>query len=748
MFRKYPSVFLLTGVVAGILLADSTHLPAWIFLLFCLACGTLAVLSLSSSRTRVLVIFCLGAVACFAGLRFALACYDLSADNVGRYADGRRTYQLFGTVTDWPDLKPELTEIRLDLDSLSGPPSVAIRGTVLLKITDTSTAVQRGDRIECFGRIYPVATNASGGSFNYQRYLSLKGISGIVYLPTLLDVRIDRRNQYGFFEFIDRLRGAIRASFYANLSPEAAALASGFLIGETRDISVDLYQRFRESGTLHLLAVSGSNVALVLVFFVAILRPFRISRKLRAIILMGIVVIFSFLSYGEPSVLRASVMAGLVLGATILERRYDLNNVIALAALLILLADPGQLFDVGFQLSFVIAWGLIFILPRLLNLLAPYHNKTWYRYVAFPLIVSLVAQICATGLIAIYFHRIPILSPIANLIVVPLVSIVVVGSLVLLLAHLVMPILGVLVGSWLNLIILAVVRSVELFGSDAAPGLRFDNVPATGVVVFYVLLAITAAAITNRRCRRVSLVSVIIVANGLLMIGTFSALRADSATQVNCFSIPGGVAATINRSGSNEGDLVLTGLKQTKYRIDEKVLIPALSSNGIEKISRLFVLAGEYGALDDLCRLAGAYKVDTILVSSKLLPSVLEVLSRDSVQIERVAAISFSDLPAERTGPGYFTFADGLAVYGEEEAVFFLNKLGPHIALPDLETTPTTIVLGQTWTISSETEDFLKSSGINAVVCSKIEQPAPSYESWSTEVHQLSLDGSFKLSLR
>ncbi|HKK20714.1 MAG TPA: ComEC/Rec2 family competence protein, partial [candidate division Zixibacteria bacterium] len=450
MFRKYPSLCLLAGVTAGILLADTLRIPAWVFMIFCLVLGSVAMLTLAARRRLLFAVLCIGTFCCFAALRFALSYYDLSANNVIQYADGSHSYRLFGTVSDWPRLKPELTEIRLDLDSLVTQRSLLVRGTVLLRITDTTTAIQRGDRIECYGRIYPVKSGRSGSTFDYQRFLRLKGISGTVYLPTLLDVRIDRRNRYSFFAFIDRLRSTIRSSFYRNLTPEAAALATGFLIGETRDIPVDLYQRFRESGTLHLLAVSGSNVALILVSVVALLRPFRIRRKPRALLLMAIVVVFSFLSYGEPSVLRAAVMAGLVLGASVLERKYDLNNVIALAALIILLADPSQLFDVGFQLSFVIAWGLIFILPKVTALLSAHRNKRWYRYLVFPLLVSLTAQVCATGLIGLYFQQVPVLSPAANLIVVPLVSVVVVGSLILLLADLVLPILGLMVGSWLN----------------------------------------------------------------------------------------------------------------------------------------------------------------------------------------------------------------------------------------------------------------------------------------------------------
>jgi competence protein ComEC len=747
MFRKYPSLCLLAGVAAGILLADTFRIPAWVFMIFCLALGSAAILTLAARRRLLFAFLCIGTFLCFAALRFALSYYDLSANNVIRYADGSHNYRLFGTVSDWPRLKPELTEIRLSLDSLVAQRSLPVRGTVLLKITDTTTAIQRGDRLECYGRIYPVKAGGSGSNFNYQRFLRLKGISGTVYLPTLLDVRIDRRNRYSFFAFIDRLRSAIRSSFYRNLTPEAAALATGFLIGETRDIPVDLYQRFRESGTLHLLAVSGSNVALILVSVVALLRPFRIRRKPRAFLLMAIVVIFSFLSYGEPSVLRAAVMAGLVLGANVLERKYDLNNVIALAGLIILLADPSQLFDVGFQLSFVIAWGLIFILPKVTGLLSAHHNKRWYRYLVFPLLVSLTAQICATGLIALYFQQVPVLSPAANLIVVPLVSVVVVGSLVLLLADLVLPILGLMLGSWLNVVLIAVIRSVQLFGAEGTPSLRFESVPETYVVVFYLLLALSAASITSRYLRRVAVTSFAVVVNAVLILLVVHHLKEKPRAELYCFTVPGGIAATVQSRGNESVDLVLLNLRQAKYRIDEKVLDPALKSVGVHSIKRLFLLSSEYGALDDVGRLASAYSVDTVFVAQVLMPSLREVFTRDSVLAESTRIMAFSDLFSARADRGYFTFADGLALRGEQGLVVFSNGVDLPEQVRAVEDRSAVLVLGQTWSLGGEAVRALRERGINSIVCSKIEQPDIPVEEWETEVHQLYSEGRLKLAL-
>ena len=126
------------------------------------------------------------------------------------------------------------------------------------------------------------------------------------FLPTLLSVQVDKRPAVGLLAAVDEVRTWIRSAMEEHLSPTGSALARGFLIGETRDIPPDIYGMFRDSGTLHVLAVSGSNVALVLLFFIWVLRPFWLKPSTRAIILLVVIALFAGLSYGDPSVIRAS----------------------------------------------------------------------------------------------------------------------------------------------------------------------------------------------------------------------------------------------------------------------------------------------------------------------------------------------------------------------------------------------------------------------------------------------------------
>ena len=358
MVRRYPCIFLLAAVILGIFAADTLSVAVWIS--FPLAVLTISLGLVSYGRGRALSAGVLLAVgfAAISATHFGLRYVECGPHDLSRYVNPKQLVRVYGEVADWPDLRHNRTRITVDIDSLVTDRSVTVKGAILLQISDTTTALQRGDRVDFQARIYPVERAAAPGEFDYARYLRLHGIRGTANLPTVLGVRVIRAGKTTFSGFIDYLRREIVTCFKENLSPLSASLAAGFLIGETHDIPPEIYRLFRDSGTLHLLAVSGSNVALVVLFVLVLMRPFGPCQGTKALVLLAVVVIFSGLSYGEPSVIRAAIMAGLVIVARYLGRLTDLNHIIAMTALIILLVDPAQLFDVGFQLSFVTGVGI------------------------------------------------------------------------------------------------------------------------------------------------------------------------------------------------------------------------------------------------------------------------------------------------------------------------------------------------------------------------------------------------------
>ncbi len=281
-----------------------------------------------------------------------------------------------------------------------------------------------GDRITCSGLLQERSRPRNPGEFDYGRYLELNDIGGIIRTgPTDSLVCSVAAGGVGLGTFVSSAQRWLYAVFDTLHPPDHAAFLKGVVLGFRAQISEDVKQSFMETGTIHILAVSGSNVAVVALAFTAVLGFSRLSRRLRAVgTAMGIL-FYMLVTGSSPSVVRATIMALLVLGATMAERRTDVYNALAAAAVVLLLWNPLTLFDVGFQLSFAAVWSLVYFYPILESVV----RKIPERFEEIKAMdaglklfaVSLAAQIGTLPFTVYYFNRISIIGIVANLVVVP-----------------------------------------------------------------------------------------------------------------------------------------------------------------------------------------------------------------------------------------------------------------------------------------------------------------------------------------
>jgi competence protein ComEC len=213
-----------------------------------------------------------------------------------------------------------------------------------------------------------------------------------------------------------RVKRAAHVAIERALPPVSAALLEGLLLGARTDLPAEIQDGFRRAGVYHVLAVSGFNVALLAGAVFGLASLARAPRRLGAVAAMIIVVGFAFVVGPEPSVLRAVIMAVLLLGALLLEREAAIVNSLALAALAILAVRPGDLLDPGFQLSFAATTGIVAApIPR--------------GAIAGALAVSLAAQLAVLPITAAHFNQVNTIGVLANLGVVPLAGLATVGGL-------------------------------------------------------------------------------------------------------------------------------------------------------------------------------------------------------------------------------------------------------------------------------------------------------------------------------
>ncbi|MEE9441210.1 MAG: ComEC/Rec2 family competence protein [candidate division Zixibacteria bacterium] len=508
---RFPAVFALTGIFAGTILGRYVVFSMPLMVVILIGAMLLLVTSYFRLDARYfsisLILFLL-----FGSYLMASQKYQyFAADDIGQYVSGSGSVRIFGKIEKWPVLKQHKTILTCRADSIIVRDSVRpASGSILVNVRRETTEFMLGDAVSFSGRLYNPSGGNYPGQFDYREYLANKGIRGIVYIsnPVLILKSEKESNVWG--KAISSLRKWVLDCFQSNLTEIPNALASGFLIGETRDIPEDIYQAFRRTGTLHLLAVSGSNVALVLIVISVFLKVFAFKKTTRLLILISVVVVFSHLSNNQPSVIRASVMAILIIFVRFLYRRADLNNIIAAAACLLILYDPANLFDIGFQLSFAVTWGLILFLPKVNSLLVGYSISSAYRYLLLVTGCSFIASLVSAPITLFYFGEMSLVTVFSNLLIVPLVSVAVIGIMILLTVNLIFPPLAIIAGALLDRLLIIINELVIWFGSWEFSAIRMAEVKGEYSIFALIILTMVFFAITSKSLRRLLVFSILL----------------------------------------------------------------------------------------------------------------------------------------------------------------------------------------------------------------------------------------------
>lgn len=627
--RRRPAVAALGAAAGGILLGQSSLVSHWWWAVagaLVSAFALLFVLSANNALRRLIAPLVVAALCCIFALRAGYQQFGAADSHVRNLVDSGHTATVYGLVSDWPDIHDHKTLLTLSVDSVTiAGKTAAYNGSVLLRIAAPTNEFQYSDRLIVTGELRAPAGRKNPGGFDYARYLRWKDIFAVIYLPHPYGIQRDAPAVFSISALVESIRTYIVDVFSATLEPEQSALASGFLIGETSRISDTVYSHFRNSGTLHLLAVSGSNVAIVLLTLRLFLWPFPLSRRALYLILIAGAVLFCLVSQNEPSVVRATVMVSVYLLGRILERRLEFHNGIAAAGLLILLWNPNQMFDVGFQLSFVVAWMIILAVENCNRLFKRFRRRRWYRFVLLPLVVALAAQLSAAPISLYYFHTAPAWSTPANLLIGPLVTLAVGLSLVILSVSLLIPLLGVFIGSGLNYLLALILVALEFFGGAQAPIFRSASLGAWESVALLALVAVAGGALVSRRARRALVFSLAILP--LVFVGSRSELLASAGDSLWLYSTRGGVAALYT---GTEPVLVLADCNQAPEALYNYTLAGQLRSlTDLERLTAL-ALSPDFHTLGAALMVADSLPVRRLYLTERLRPLASDLMAQQS----------------------------------------------------------------------------------------------------------------------
>ncbi|MXY29135.1 DNA internalization-related competence protein ComEC/Rec2 [Candidatus Poribacteria bacterium] len=596
-----PALYFLIPYLLGIVAGSWTSIPfLWLWLSVLLSfIGGIA----TRNRRRYLA-YGLLHLAVFAGgmLRLDIAAVSPVPDH---FYDAPVSFS--GVTTYQPDRGTEWEECYAvgELQRLSEP-SQHVKAKFLIKFQD-AIPLRYGKQITLTGVLQEPQGKRNPGGFDYKAHLARQNVIGIVEAIGLL--RIGEQRGFPPLRWIEALRirteRLIDTTYTETLLH--AQLVKGILLGKRSEVPSETLDTFRNSGTFHVLAVSGLHVGLIAAFCYLGFSRFRLQQKIVCLLTIIAVLIYACLVGFRPSVFRAALMATLFLFAALIDRDADIFNLLAFAALVLLLLNPYQLWDVGFQLSFVAVASIVYLVPKMekplqhlwqsgeessegsLAMLTRVRHTT-VKWFILSYLVTLAAQIGTAPLIAYHFFRTYPLGMIVGPFAVGLVSLIVAMGMGL-----------VCIGfTWLPLakffsvlnhaIISIFLLLIWTFGQTW--GVVKLTPPTFGGFVLYiaVCLGITHWRWVRRQWRAASLIGLSVVA-----IWVWDAAFHEKGRLLEVVTLDVGQGdAAIVRFPDNRTMLIDGGIRRTyydekkmemvDYDVGERIIEPYLDFYGIRKL--------------------------------------------------------------------------------------------------------------------------------------------------------------------
>ncbi|PCH53937.1 MAG: competence protein [Flavobacteriaceae bacterium] len=268
--------------------------------------------------------------------------------------------------------------------------------------------------------------------FNYKKYLQNQQIHHQIHLRKS-DFLILQNNSETLKGFASKIRESINTSLKNNgFKDDELAVINALLLGQRNTISSDLLKSYSGAGAVHILAVSGLHVGIILGLLILLFKPLHYFKNGKIIATLFIIIllwIYAIIAGLSASVVRAvSMFTALTIGLHLIQRS-NVYNTLVISMFFLLLFNPFYLFEVGFQLSYLAVFSIVWIQPKLYNLWKPSYwlpDKIWQLFT-----VSIAAQLGVLPLSLFYFHQFPGLFFLSNLVIIPFLGLILTAGILI-----------------------------------------------------------------------------------------------------------------------------------------------------------------------------------------------------------------------------------------------------------------------------------------------------------------------------
>ena len=491
------------------------------------------------------------------------------------------------------------------------------RGKVLMRIDQMDHTLRMNERIEAIGWLGPIDGPRNLGEFDYRGYLAARGIVGRLTLrsrgnwralPTKgleLDLMQRRFRQ----ACADAALGSLRIGM--DRDTPTLGLLETMLLGRKDRSNRSVRDAFRRIGLAHLLSISGAHLGILLGLVWLVARLF-VSRPPRAgLVVLAVLLLYLMAVPLRLPIVRSAIMAGVFGGAYATGRTVRPMQALSLAATVVLLWRPGDLFTPGFQLSFAAVGGLILFVQPVSNWLWPrpevmpeHVSMSWVlgRWCVDYLAVSLVAFAVVFPLVAYHFQMVNPLAVLLSVMALPVLTAVLGVGYLKILVGLVLPSAGLVLSgplAWLGDSLRGLVEHASGW-PGASVMLAWQPSVWWVFAVSGVVLALFCGLFAKRRGALAAAAVVLAVWTGLTQVGTASAWRGDQqptqpAALLTMFAVGDGSCYLLELPGQT---IMFDCGSQRYFDIAEASIVPGLDQLGVKRIDALVL---SHADMDHYC---------------------------------------------------------------------------------------------------------------------------------------------------
>ncbi len=434
---QFPLIKIAIWFIAGILFASQITvpiIPIYYILAICLLSGTIILKQNKNHIQKVIFGIMVYGLAFLIGITTQNSHNDTADKDHFSKRLKDETQNLHITLRE--RLKPTLYADRYVaiVNQIDNQP---IHGKVLVNFSldSANKKFHIGSQLHVQAKIERHKPPLNPNQFDYGNYLSNKAIAAQIY-TTVSEVKINPNAICDIWFYADRFRTNIISNLKGAIGTKELAVLNALILGQQQDIDPEILKDFQFAGAVHILSVSGLHVGFLLMFLNLLLKrlPNHSSgRTIKFLIIVFFLWSFAILAGLSPSVVRSVTMFSFVALGMCISRSTNIFHTLVISIVIILLFKPSFLFDVGFQLSYVALFFILWLQPALSKFWQP--ENVVIKYFWDIVTVSVAAQVGALPLSIYYFHQFPGLFFITNVLIIPFITVIMgLGLLVMMMA--------------------------------------------------------------------------------------------------------------------------------------------------------------------------------------------------------------------------------------------------------------------------------------------------------------------------